>query len=376
MVQRVVWSVLGAVGLLGATTGVAKDTKWTHYGLRPLAMGNAYVAVADDYNALFYNPAGMARLKEWTGEFLNPGLELSKNTVTFANDLSKFAGGSNAEGTKGVLELLEGQTGKNQHLALQWTPHLIFPGFGFGLGLDFNTTLAIHREISADLDVGPRVIVPFSLATNFFEDRLSVGTTVKLVARGGVDREFSIQDIEAFSKKDETKTDAEKATEKKIDDYVEGGVGAGVDVGLLFTPEPTMEPTLGISITDVGGTPYKQQDVGGTALGAPDVRLPAVNTGLSLKPWKSGDMYLLGAVDVHAINQPYSYSKKVNYGMEWGFMEWIKFDVGLHQGYLTGGFQFDVPLLTIRAVTYSEELGETAGQNEDRRYALQLKLLI
>ena len=40
------------------------EHRWTQYGLRPLAMGNAYVAVADDYNALFYNPAGLARIKE------------------------------------------------------------------------------------------------------------------------------------------------------------------------------------------------------------------------------------------------------------------------------------------------------------------------
>ena len=50
-------------------------------------MGNAYVAVADDYNALFYNPAGLARLEEWDGEFLNPTLEIGKSTVDFINEL-------------------------------------------------------------------------------------------------------------------------------------------------------------------------------------------------------------------------------------------------------------------------------------------------
>ena len=31
-------------------------------GIRPLGMGNAFVAVADDRNALHYNPAGLARI--------------------------------------------------------------------------------------------------------------------------------------------------------------------------------------------------------------------------------------------------------------------------------------------------------------------------
>ena len=35
------------------------EFRWTHFGPRPLAMGNAYTAVADDHNALFYNPAGL-----------------------------------------------------------------------------------------------------------------------------------------------------------------------------------------------------------------------------------------------------------------------------------------------------------------------------
>ena len=62
-------------------TEARADADWTHFGVRPLAMGNAYVAIADDYNALFYNPAGIARLKEWNGEFFNPAIAFSKNTV-------------------------------------------------------------------------------------------------------------------------------------------------------------------------------------------------------------------------------------------------------------------------------------------------------
>ena len=32
-------------------------------GVRPLGMGGAFTAVADDENALFYNPAGLARVR-------------------------------------------------------------------------------------------------------------------------------------------------------------------------------------------------------------------------------------------------------------------------------------------------------------------------
>ncbi len=89
-------------------------------------------------------------------------------------------------------------------------------------------------------------------------------------------------------------------------------------------------------------------------------------------------MYLRTSVDAHAINHPVHYSKKFNLGAEWGLGDIIKVQTGLHQGELSGGFQFDVMLFTLRFATYTEQLGTIAGQDDnlrDRRYAMQLKLL-
>jgi hypothetical protein len=361
------------LAVLPSTLLFGQELEWTHYGARPLAMGNAYVGVADDFNALFYNPAGIARLESWSGELLNPSLEVSSNTLAFYQDLNQLASGSGGD-TDAVLEVLEKNTGKYHHFALGWTPHLIFPGFGFGLGIDFNLTLAIHREISADVDFGPRVVAPFVFAMNFLEDRLSVGGSIKAVMRGGVAREFSINDIQALS------SDKNKSSEgPELKDFVEGGFGVGADFGILFTPIKTMEPTLGVSLTDIGGTPYEKFDVGGSALAAPKARLPAVNTGISMKPIQTPNMYLLTSVDAHVINQPVHFSKKFNLGVEWGFGKIIKLQTGLHQGELSGGFEFDVFLFNARFVTYAEQLGPIAGQSDelrDRRYLLQIKLLI
>jgi hypothetical protein len=363
---------------------LANDLRWTHFGIRPMAMGNAFVAVADDYNAIFYNPAGLARLKEWNGEFLNPHVEMSENTMKAINDVRELMSGSTGD-TDAVLDFLDKNTGTTHHFALGLTPHLVFKNFGFGIGIDLSSTMAVHREISTDLDFGPKIVMPFSFAMNFLQERLSVGTSVKFVARGGVDREFSIQDISAFSKssnKDETATTTTTTTDDKdpeLKDYFEGGTGVGVDFGLLFTPIKTMSPTFGLSITDFGGTPYKKFDVGGEALGVPKARLPSVNTGFSLMPWEKNNMFLRTSVDAHAINQPAHYSKKFNLGAEWGYGKIIKIQSGLHQGEFSGGFEFDVFLFSCRFVTYTEQLGTIAGQDDklrDRRYALQLKLLI
>ena len=226
--------------------------------------------------------------------------------------------------------------------------------------------------------------MPFAVASNYLEDRLSLGFGVKLVAKGGIDRQFSINDIEAFVKNKDsaaTTTAADGTEEKavKLDNYVEGGVGVGADFGLLYTPVKTMRPTLGISIMDLGGTPYKKFDVQGESLGAPRVRLPAVNTGVSVMPWEEGETYLRLSMDAHAINWPEHYSKKLNVGAEYGLGSILKLQSGLHQGALSAGFEFDVFLFSLRFATYEEQLGTEAGQDEDlsdRRYIANMKLLI
>ncbi len=44
----------------------APDPTGAAYGARPLAMGGAFVSVADDTNAVFINPAGLSGLKDWS----------------------------------------------------------------------------------------------------------------------------------------------------------------------------------------------------------------------------------------------------------------------------------------------------------------------
>ena len=210
----------------------AKSGPWTHYGVRPLAMGNAYVAVADDFNSLFYNPAGLARLDAWDGEFLNPRVAISKDTLSFVNDAMKLSGGA-SNSTDQVFELIENNTGKNHYMSVALTPHLIFQNFGFGIGTDVAANMVFHRHVSVDIDVGPRVVFPIAFALNFLEDRLSLGYGIKLRVRGGVNHSFSIEDVEALRK------GSSSESKSQIENYVKGGYGIGHDFGLLFTPVKT-----------------------------------------------------------------------------------------------------------------------------------------
>jgi hypothetical protein len=338
-------------------------------------MGNAYVAVADDFNALFYNPAGLARLNEWDGEFINLALELSQDTRNFYDDLTDTQGTSQSdqESLESTLDLIDNNTGRDQHIGFGLTPHLVFPHFGIGMGFQFDLTAAWHRQITVDLRVGPDVVMPIGFAMNFLDDRLSVGGSIKFRARGGIDQEFSMEDIESLN----SNNDSDDPNQKELEDYVFAGSGVGADIGLLFTPIKPMAPTIGLSITDMGGTSFTKFDTGSdTEVGTPDLVLPSVNVGLSLRPIEVGGMYLMTSMDMHSINQPYSFSRKLNLGTEFGYGSFFKAQAGLHQGYLSAGVQLDVGLLSLRFVSYAVEFGEYAGTKENRRYAVQLKLLL
>lgn len=342
----------------------ALSQEWTHFGVRPLGMGNAYVAVSDDFNSLFYNPAGLAR-QQFDGEFLNFSLETSSSTSSFISEIT-----NNSDAFSDVsktLELLQKQLGKVHHTGLYWTPHFVFKNFGFGIGLSLPFSFVAHNNINIEVEAGPRVIAPLGFAKNFLDDKLSVGAALKLLFRGGINESFTIETIS-----DATSSDA-------FEELVEGGVGYGGDLGLLFTPVDNMEPTLGLSITDFGGSTYSPIQIGSNNTGAPRLRLPSVNTGVSLKPFRSGNMYLMTAVDAHMINQPMHYGHKLNLGLEWGYGQLIKIQTGLKAGYYTAGFQLDAGLLSIRLATYAVDHAPIVGLHSDlveRRYIAQIKLLI
>lgn len=335
---------------------------WTHYGLRPLGMGNAYVSVADDFNALYYNPAGLARIKSWDGELLNPMFIFSAESLNLLNDTQDLDG-SDVEDT---IDLIEKNTGENHYLSSGLSHHLIFPNFGLGISSRSEISMIFHRDISVDFRFKVDLIVPISFAKSFFDESLSIGVTAKArMTAVEVDQEFSMEEIESLNDSDQ------------LEQMVSSGYGGGADIGMLFTPTKLMEPTIGLSITDIGSTKLtKAKFYGDSDISAPPIILPSVNVGLSLKPYQADRKYVLVAMDMHSINQPYSFSNKLNFGTEFGWGQFLKVQAGLYKGWLTAGLQLDAGIVNLRLLSYAEELGETAGTKESRRYAFQIKLLL
>lgn len=348
----------------------ASAERWTHFGLRPLGMGNAFVAVADDFNAIFYNPAGLTRMPSWGGDFFNPALSVSEDATNFISE----ALDTKTDTASAVLDLVEANTGKDLFGSLQWTPHLVTRSFGFGLGAYAEANAAWHRQISVDFRTVVDIVAPVSYAHNFLDDRLSLGLTLKARAKLGIDNEFNLDDIQSLS-------NDENNDSPKLDDYLFAGQGFGGDIGILFTPDDPLKTTFGLVVTDVGGTQLKQLPDAGDLASSPGVVLPSVSVGVSLVPFQAGGWKLTTSADMQSINQDFSSSKKLALGAEFGYNKLLRLQAGLYQGYLTGGLHTDLSLwgkslFSLSLITYAIEQGAYAGSDQSRRYAAQIKILL
>jgi len=135
-----------AVGI----SGVASLNSYACMGARPMAMGGAFIAVADDINTTYWNPAGLTFVLDWEEEqpeityaaLLNRRDELKYSD--FVSFISPFYLGEWAEGGFGFSYVntrkleAEGVWGE-----LDWTDRWywfsfgaeLFPGFSAGVNL-------------------------------------------------------------------------------------------------------------------------------------------------------------------------------------------------------------------------------------------------
>lgn len=336
--------------------------QWTHFGTRPLGMGNAFVAVVDDYNALFYNPAGLIRIDRVTWEVLHIAFDVSKNTADVARSFAEDAGEVD---TAKVLDVFERESGKPHYAAFILTPYLIGPNWGSAIGAEFSFGFTSHETVMVDTQIRSSVIWPLSYAMSLFDGEFALGYTVKGVFETVIDQKVGIDSISIFT----------SSQKKNFSDLAEGGLGPGFDFGVLFAPKQVLGASFGLSITDIGGTKLRRID---KRTKTPRVRLPSVNMGLSAKLGLPSSQYLLFAIDTHSINQPSHYSQKLNFGVEYALSPSLRFQGGVKAGYLSAGIQIDVRLLKLRICSYAMDHAPVSGlsrQNVDRRYRLDLSLL-
>ncbi len=352
MKRSVVWTALVSLCLAGPWAS-AREIPRYFQAVRPLGMGGAFTAVADDENALFYNPAGLDRVQHWGMGLVNPLVEVGEKGLDLYND----ARDTDFNETTEVTDLLRDYIGEYLHYRAALFPYFVRHRFAMGVLGQVNVNVQPHNVAfpEAEVDISSTVGAHLGLGWGFFENKLRLGGTVKYVKAYRLQEVYTAADIASDDFKDQ------------LDDDLKDGAGFGFDLGAMYTFPVLLKPTVGVTVQNVTDT-----DLGDAG------KLPQqVNVGLSVEHSFSW-LTLLGAADwvdvTNNVGEDDDVYKRLHLGVEARLPKVLSLRAGLYQGYSSFGASLDLWVLRIDYATYAEEIGSAAGERADRRHVIQATL--
>lgn len=367
-----------SAGALASNVGDVIDFSIHQQYLSPRAMGmgNAFVGLADDHNAIFYNPAGLARLEE--GE-VNMGLggSLDTKVMSFVDDVNKASASGNVSD---VTDLLAKNYGNHYGARVTLGGIWARPKWALAvMPLDLSVDMAIHQLGGAALDAVMTADTTIAYGRGwdvrwFKQDRMSIGVTAKFIHRAYLNRSILASDL-AMDKEIIKLSDANE------------GFTADLDIGTLWTPKISstswfrfLRPSVGFVIRNVA-------DYGFTTnfhLIDPKSGQPRklgrrfdLGTAWELPDWWVFKTRLLADMrDMGADN--FTIKKGAHLGAEfnWKVRSWWRggWRVGVNQGYFTAGFTGKVGIFNLDLATYGEEFGPSEAPKASRRYMAKAAL--
>lgn len=326
-----------------------------------LARGDTGIAIADDYEAIFYNPAGLAQGEGIYKQtvFLSPQFDLSVDTRNLVRKL--------AIEKKNDPETFRQHVGKNQHFGLSNFSGVVFRRAAVGLLASTNNDFLLRKS---EVERGAEVLsaksvsnigATFSFAERFYDDRLLIGTTLKYLQQAYAALEINVLDSENI------------ADQLADDDNRSLTSGIGADLGMIWIIPGKNPLHIGATIENVGTTQLRAR--GEEESGR---RLKQVfNLGLSYTVHShiSRMVMLLDFRDVTGeLSQ--NFFKRLHIGAELALGKTFGLMGGWHQGYPGGGMYLNIYLMRFDVGAYTQELGTTAGAREDIRYMARVMVKI
>ena len=338
--------------LVLATTSFGQELPHNFSGTRPLGMGGAFTAVADDSNAIFYNPAGLTQLEDWRLEF--PLIvDTSKSNIDIADEAQDV----DFDSTVATTDFLRKHLGETGHLRVGFMPSFAKKNLAVALPAQGKATYRFDNpafpqtKVTADATGAAQI----GLAHAFWADKLSLGVGLKYVVANSLDQTYTAQQIAASD------------FDQRLEDDIQEGSGFGADLGALYTLPFPIKTTLGLSVLNVGGI-----DLGDAGEIDQQVNVgAAMSHSFEQLPW----LKLTGALDVVDIFKQTGADddiyKRLHMGAE-ARMSVLSLRAGLYQGYSSFGAGLDFKYFRLEYANYAEEVGSFAGDSADRRHVIQL----
>ena len=379
--------VLLTFSLAQADTGVSNSIHHPYSSPRALGMGDAFVAVANDYNALFYNPAGLARIE-------NPEINLSidigftDSFFSFAKDISDASktAGTDAQKQQAIADAIQKVYGKTFGFNIG-APSAVWVRPQWGLGIQL---AQLSTEISAHNGVGPvlnATIYEDTILTMGYGDhvremdlggRLEWGIAAKFTNRGYFSKGITVIELAA------------DPNLVKTSDLQEG-YSLDADVGFLWKPYvpesgfwsvfQIARPTFGFVVHNIGETGFNNsfKILNKSKTTAPEKNYRVFDIG---SRWEYPSAWIFGGrgvLDIRDIGHPYFTPKKglhLGFEFDWSVSSWWRgnYRFGLSEGYWTGGVSALFSIFNLDLVSYGEDVGTFGTAQENRIYMIKTSM--
>jgi hypothetical protein len=363
-----VCAVFAAVSSYAQSAGKGYATReypWVMRSAAALGMGNAFHTKSDNKYAPFYNPAGLARIKQkdWRADIFPLTFAFDNNFRRLASDI-RYADTGNEEELAGIFKK---HIGNAQHVDSSFYPAFIMKNFTAGIfgatRANAEVTNPVLPEVNADVTADAGLAAGY--AHGFLEDRLQAGAALRFQRRWSFEHSYLFSDFI-----DDTMTDVDR-------DEIKEGAGAFADLGVIFNFwNDGWNPRVGLTVNNLGANSMGSAADLPWSLTAsfgfsPSIEIPSF---CELKT----DI-LLDFIDItYHFEEDEDAAKRINAGIEFWFDAWairtLRFRGGIHQGYPTLGLGLDIGFLQLNYAHYSEELGAYAGQRRDTRHVFELIL--
>lgn len=327
---------------------------------RALAMGDAYTAINEDFEAVYYNPAGLAKINELQFKMMDLETLGSEDLAFLFKDTFK-----DITQLDSLLTKIQSNKGKNYSAGMNFLPQLLVKNFSFGLlgrglaegRIQQDSSMALFSYV----ELGGYIHTAFSL----FGGILKVGGGVKILDRAEMIKEY---------------TPAEYASSLSFPNEWREGFGTGYDAGLMLTIPTRFLPTLGVAVQDIGSTKFEaSQNLFKNSLsteGPPNPIGEKINVGIAFKMKHGRNVYSNISGEIKNINNlnnetgDRSSSDHIHAGWELNVRKILFLRAGINQGrYWTGGFGLHIGSLALEFSSYGENIAfQNRPRVNDRKY--------
>lgn len=326
--------------------------------VRALGMGGAFIAVANDEYALYYNPAGLQSVQQTIFEIVTAGATTSQSLL----DLLDV---ETSDTTAAFGDLV----GENIYTKINiGAMSLTTPGWGYSIfgNLLFNSIInnpsVPYFEMRAYVQYG----MVGGVAWSYMDKLLDVGIAMKTVTRAGISKTVHVYDL----------LDDDFA-ESLEDDFSENDA-ITYDLGLIYHLDhiANLETKVAYVIRNIGSMDF------GTAGQIP----MSMDIGASTETEVAGLDFIF-AVDyvdlTNELTEHQSYLRNLKAGVEVGCFKRsnghhaLSLRLGVNASYyLSAGISVNIPGLPIKMdyATWSEEIGYLAGKIEDKRHSANVSI--